>query len=60
MSKALKNYLKYLNLFKNPPAAENSHHAETSQSTQNASKEAGCNITRVQNQKRLQNRPQYN
>ena len=45
MSKVLKNYLKFFNLFKNPSTTENSHHAETSQSTRNASKGAGCNNT---------------
>ena len=38
---------------------ENPHHAETNQSTQNVSKLTGCIKTRAQNQRRLQNRPEY-
>ena len=42
-----------------PPPAENLHHALTSQPTCIANKMAACNIKRTQNQKRNQNRSEY-
>ena len=49
--KSIKKVLKVL--------AENPHHAETNHPTLSASKLTGCSKTRVQNQKRPLNRPEY-
>ena len=65
MLKALKKYLKCVKSIKNilellesvqkSPSSENPLHAETSQSTRNASKVTGCNKTKTQNQRKFQN-----
>ena len=57
--KSIKKVLQEVKFVQKSPPAENPHHAETSQSTRNASKVTGCNKTRAQNQKRPQNRPDY-
>ena len=57
--KSIKKVLQVLESVRKFPPAENPHHAETSQSTRSANKLTGCNKTRAQNQRRLQNRPEY-
>ena len=57
--KNIKKVVKVLESVRKSPTAENPHHAEASQSTHNANKLTGCNKTRAQNQRKLQNRPEY-
>ena len=55
---SLKKVLQVLGSVQKSPPAETPHHAETNQSTCNAHKLTGCNKTRAQNQRKLQNRPE--
>ena len=57
--KSVKKLFQELKYVRKSPPAKNPHHAETSQSTRNASKLTGCNKTQVQNQRRPQNRPEF-
>ena len=42
-----------------PTSRKYLHHAETTQSTRIANKLTGCNKTQAQNQRKLQNSPEY-
>ena len=57
--KSIKKVFKVVESARKFPPAKNPHLAETSQPTCNANKLTGCNKTRAQNQRRLQNRPEY-
>ena len=57
--KSIKKVIKVLESVQKSPPAENPHHAEINHPTLNVNKLTGCNKTRVQNQRRPQNRPEY-
>ena len=57
--KSIKKVLQVLESVRKSSPAENPHHVETTQSTRNANILTGCNKMRDQNQRRLENRPEY-
>ena len=59
MFKALKKIFQVLESVRKSPPAKNPHHAETNQSTRNASKLTGFNKMRAQNHRRLQSSSEH-
>ena len=59
MLKSIKKVLKVLESGRKSPPVKNPHHTETNHPTLIANKLTGFNKTRAQNQRRLQNRPEY-
>ena len=57
--KSIEKVLQVLEIVRKSSPVKNLHHAENSQSTCIANKLTGCNKTRAQNQRRLQNRSEY-